>query len=328
LPIASFLDAAVSAPFRMQPGLRRLPPGAPQLSPAAPGSRHQREKLAVLSAYANEALCCVPGFDAQAALKALAEHAQAEHPQHLQWQAGWLSVPSLGLRVNAEGELAPATGSSFGLGDEGPRCLKALPAAWRMGAALALAFEEDFAILDAASGAVPWMAVALPSFWAPREKVGLHFAAVHAPVADNSLLLRASEGLVHLVTEPSVRWERYVWTLTGHTRLHAHPAHVPAQHGWPSDLQAAQVGAHARWRSERQTFIPVPDRAQSVFTIRVEVHPLVDVLGSREQAQSLHASLASMSEAVLQYRGLQATQPALLAWLDQRAKMLGSSSPG
>ena len=49
-------DAAVSAPFRMQPGLRRLAPGTPQLTPLAPGSRHQREKLAVLSAFPELAL--------------------------------------------------------------------------------------------------------------------------------------------------------------------------------------------------------------------------------------------------------------------------------
>ena len=43
-------DAAVVAPFRMQPGLRRIADGAAQLTPLPPGSRHQREKLAVLSA--------------------------------------------------------------------------------------------------------------------------------------------------------------------------------------------------------------------------------------------------------------------------------------
>ena len=46
-------DVAVNPPFRMQPGLRRLAPGSAQLTPLAPGSRHQREKLAVLSAFAD-----------------------------------------------------------------------------------------------------------------------------------------------------------------------------------------------------------------------------------------------------------------------------------
>ena len=44
LPLAKDIDdfdfdAAVSAPFRMQPGLRRLPAGSAQLTPLAPGSR-------------------------------------------------------------------------------------------------------------------------------------------------------------------------------------------------------------------------------------------------------------------------------------------------
>jgi len=49
-------DAAVQAPFRMQPGLRRLASGMPQLTPVGAGSRHQREKLAVLSAFPERAL--------------------------------------------------------------------------------------------------------------------------------------------------------------------------------------------------------------------------------------------------------------------------------
>ena len=65
-------DAAVQAPFRMQPGLRRVEAGAMQLTPLTPGSRHQREKLAVLSAHASHALAVQPGFDATPALRALA----------------------------------------------------------------------------------------------------------------------------------------------------------------------------------------------------------------------------------------------------------------
>ncbi|MFM7507871.1 MAG: hypothetical protein ACKO3M_15220, partial [Rubrivivax sp.] len=58
---AFYFDAAVQSPFRMQPGMRRLAAGSQQLTPLAPGSRHQREKLAVLSAFADAALRCMPG---------------------------------------------------------------------------------------------------------------------------------------------------------------------------------------------------------------------------------------------------------------------------
>src|SRR5512133_2863610 len=49
-----------------------------------------------------------------------------------------------------------------------------------------LAFEEDFAVLDGATGTLPWLCVCVPSHWAPEDKLGLDFAAVHAPVADNA----------------------------------------------------------------------------------------------------------------------------------------------
>jgi hypothetical protein len=59
-------EAAVSAPFRMQPGLRRIAPGVAQLTPLSPGSRHQREKLAVLSAFPDLALLQRQGFRSRA----------------------------------------------------------------------------------------------------------------------------------------------------------------------------------------------------------------------------------------------------------------------
>ena len=40
---------------------------------------------------------------------------------------------------------------------------------------------------------IPWLAVCLPSRWAPEDKVGRHFAEVHAPVADNALLVAAGD---------------------------------------------------------------------------------------------------------------------------------------
>ena len=54
----------VTAPFRMQPGLRRIAPGQAQLTPSRPNGRHLREKVAVLATTADEALLAVPGFDA------------------------------------------------------------------------------------------------------------------------------------------------------------------------------------------------------------------------------------------------------------------------
>jgi dimethylamine monooxygenase subunit A len=308
-------QAAVQAPFRMQPGLRRLRPGALQLTPLAPGSRHQREKLAVLSAFWQQALQLAPGFDASPALHALAAQAQSEHPLAWQWDAagGRAHAQLLGTAVHAaSGHVEQTTAGVFGLGDEVSRCLLGLPPAWRLAGLLSLAFAEDFAVIEAGTARIPWLAVCLPSHWAPEEKVGRPFAEVHAPVADNTLLMKAAESLARLVCGPE-RWERFVWNVTDQPRLHAHPRRA-------GGARWAHTTAETAWfRSERQTFIPLPDHGLAVFTIGVDVQPLATVLTTPQRAQALHDAVASMSPAVLGYRGLGAVREPLLAWLQTRA---------
>lgn len=305
-------DAAVSAPFRMQPGLRRMDPGQGHLTPLAPGSRHQREKLAVLSAFAGDALCADPGFDARPALQALMAVAASEHPAVWGGQDGRAEALGLGVAVAADGSVESFAAGAFGLGDEVERCLRGLAPAWRQAGLLSLAFAEDFAVVDARSGTIPWLAVALPSGWSPRAKLGLGFAAIHAPVADNALLLNAADRLMRLVCDGD-RWERFVWTVTPHPRLHAHPAHVdPA--GWANPASAVPP-AGAWWRTEHQTFVPLPAARQAIFTIRVDTEPLARAVAGPGRAARLHAALASMSPAVLAYRGLAPMRDALLDWL-------------
>jgi dimethylamine monooxygenase subunit A len=304
-------DAAITAPFRMQPGLRRMAPGVLQLTPVAPGSRHQREKLAVLSALWQQALCAQSGFDVAPALAGLCAHAASEHPAYFLWDGTRAQAPDLGVAVHKDGGLEHLSVGSFGLGDEIQRCLMGLPAAWRLAGLLSLAFAEDFAIVDARTGTLPWLAVALPSHWSPQDKVGLHFAQVHAPVADNALLLKASESLMRLVTGPD-RWERFVWTISDQPRLRAHPAQNQGTR-W-QDTAVAQ----AWFRSEHQTFIALPALQQAVFTIHIEVQALADVAQTPARAKALHDAISTMSDAVLAYRGLHTVREPLLAWLATR----------
>lgn len=308
----------------MQPGLRKLAPGSAQLTPLVPGSPHQREKLAVLSAYWPQALLVRDGFDAGPALDALYRQAAAEHPQTWQWddqrgdQRGGqrgrqrAHALSLGTAVDGDGVVAQTATGVFGLGDEVARCLAGLPPAWRQVGLLSLAFAEDFALVDGRDGTIPWLAVTLPSHWAPETKVGQHFASVHAPVADNSLLVNASASLTRLVCGPE-RWERFVWNVTDHPRLHAHPARTGRER-W----QQTPV-AQAWWRTERQTFIALPGPAQALFTIRVDTTPLADAIDSAAKASALHDAIATMSENVLAYRSLTPVRAPLLAWLAARA---------
>ncbi|MGZ3441803.1 MAG: heme-dependent oxidative N-demethylase subunit alpha family protein, partial [Polyangia bacterium] len=267
-----------------------------------------------------KALCAVAGFDEAPVLRAIAAEAARAQP------AAFVVAPTgaNGLRCEApllgwtlDGELArgdgdPAIGAT----------LAALPAPLRRAALLCLGFAEDFALLDGATATLPWLAVCLPSHWAPEDKVGRPFAQVHAPVADGDLLRAAGASLARLVTGDE-RWERFVWTVTADPRLHQHPAHSGAE--WPEAghadprVEAEAIAACASLRSERQTFVPIAGSAQAIFTIKVESAPLAEAVTSADAARRLHDAIASMSPAVLAYKRLDRVRDRLLAWLDSRA---------
>jgi hypothetical protein len=303
--------AAVQAPFRVQPGLRRIAPERALLTPQRVGDAHTVVKREVLARRSAQALLAVDGFDAMPALHALCAAATAAHPDAFAWDGACARALWLGWAVEDDRPVAldgaePAVGA----------CLCALPAGWRLAGLLALAFAEDFAVLDAADGTVPWLAVCLPSHWAPENKVGRHFAEVHGPVADHALLLRASAHLIRLVTAGE-RWERFVWSVTSHGALDAHPQRLPRER-WPTDGDAQALAAAAWWRTEQQSFIPVPGRPQAVFTILVELQPLTQAIGDAARARQLHDALATMSPAVLAYRNLDSARERLLEWLAVR----------
>ncbi|HZT55413.1 MAG TPA: heme-dependent oxidative N-demethylase subunit alpha family protein [Burkholderiaceae bacterium] len=299
--------ATVSAPFRMQPGLRRIAPGARQLTPNALGDRALREKLGVLRQHPAQALLAAPGFDAAPALNALLRQAATEHADAFAWD-GALALDATRLRWSVRGSAVHGDGPA-----EIGACLRALPPEWRLPGLLSLALAEDFAVIDGATARIPWLAVCLPSRWAPEEKIGRHFAEVHAPVADNQVLLAAADHLARLVTGTD-RWERFVWTINAEPRLMQHPQHVPPT-AWPAALDAEGLAAVASFRTEHQTFIPLADAHQAVFTIGVDSQPLIEAVDSPERARRLHDALASMSDAVLAYRGLTDARDRLLAWL-------------
>lgn len=142
----------VTAPFRMQPGLQRLAPGAAQLSPLAPGSPVFAEKLAVLRRHANQALVARGDFDAQPALQALAQQALLDCPGAAQLDGAWLHSPPLGLRVQMDGsELRAQPGHHA----DAFAALQALPPPWRATGLLCLALHADFAVVDGTSGTLP-----------------------------------------------------------------------------------------------------------------------------------------------------------------------------
>ncbi|MDO8904974.1 heme-dependent oxidative N-demethylase subunit alpha family protein [Hydrogenophaga sp.] len=202
--------------------------------------------------------------------------------------------------------------------------------------ALALGMQEDFVVLhdepdldgaEKGSGTMRtrFLSVCFPSNWDPSTKLGLDFAAIHAPVADNALLQAGARGIIDMAFRQSPML-RHVWLLTPSADLPQHPATRRLR--WDEALaQAGAPGASGLlidqlcFRVERQTTLPLPALRRGVFFIRVMVCPLPQVLAEAPgRSAELHAALGSMSDAVLAYRGMTGVRERLLAELsDQKA---------
>lgn len=182
--------------------------------------------------------------------------------------------------------------------------------------ALSLNLQEDFVVLrDRRQMVTECLSVCFPSNWRPQEKHGQDFATIHAPVADNALLLAGAAGLMDLAFRRH-RMQRHVWLLTPTPALSLHPHAQRSRWDALADASGSALLEGTWWRIERQTTLPLPALQAGVFFIRVMVCPLTQVLAvASERAAELRAVLASMSEAVVAYRGMSAVRDRLVAAL-------------
>lgn len=209
----------------------------PAVVPHRGHARHLREKLAVFGAFAEQALVCEAGFDARPALQALGALAAQEHPQAFRVQAGDWLAPWLGWGVDANGHTVDLTG---GWPELGP-LIQSLPLPWRHAVLLALAFHEDFIVLEGPAAHQRWMVVALPGFWAPELQAGLPCPQA-LPAAGHECI----------VTRPSPT-----------PRLHAHPQRT----------DTASLGHPGWWRQERISWHPVPGHDQRIVLLHADTRP-------------------------------------------------------
>ena len=184
-------------------------------------------------------------------------------------------------------------------------------------AAGANTLQEDFVILkqEAETLRTEYLSVCFPSRWDPREKLGLDFSAIHAPVADNQLLQAAGPNLMTLafMKQPMLR---HVWLISPSASLDQHPDKNEA---WWAEALADPSPLLPRlyFRVERQTTWPLLQFQRAAFFIRVMMCQLLDVLSvGAGRAAALATTLRSMTPAVVAYRGMTDALPRLLAELD------------
>jgi Protein of unknown function (DUF3445) len=176
---------------------------------------------------------------------------------------------------------------------------------------LALAVQEDLVIMrdDGDAGVSELMHVCFPSHWNPAERVGQSLFGLHEPVANNELLLKASKNTLQAMVSKGP-FVRFVWSLNSTDELNLNPAFHT--HGRKKPL--GDDPSQWFFRVERQTTFAMPELNRALFTIRIFVAPLPNVL-TDERKNLLARSVVSMDEKLLGYKGLVKQKEMLLEYL-------------
>ena len=322
-PIAPF---PVVAPYRVRPDLHRLEAGA-VAADVDPGPLSvfrcdatwpdvRRERLAALEHHPEDVRAVDDekrsGERLHAAGLALAHAVAAEWPQRVRVDGEALVLPTLGVRVEPDGALAPAEAPSEGGGERRTvHMLADRPATLRRLEGIASSLHEDLVLIGPGSGSgrVAWLHVAFPSGWEPGAMAGASFERLHAPVPHAEGLRRAAPALVRAMIDKGP-FVRYVWGVAPDGARSRHPRHAAAM--------TTSAPIDAAWlRVERQTTLPLPRLGLAVFAIHVYVTPLPLALAVPGRRAAFLAAVRSLDPLTRRYKGVPWSDDALAAWAAQ-----------
>ena len=158
---------------------------------------------------------------------------------------------------------------------------------------MGLEIPDDVIIMY--KGKVEAAFVAMASSWNPRTVQGKTLAEVHQPVADNEMLVRASDGIWRSMISGK-SFHRHVWGISPLKSLSNHPRHKKPEFKNLDDLY---------FRIEHERTLTV-DEDTAAFFIDVEVLPLTTIFHLKHEYRDLiKDSINSMSENLLAYKNLE-----------------------
>lgn len=186
--------------------------------------------------------------------------------------------------------------------------------------ALSLQVQEDLAAWtqNEEENWMCWASILLPNHWAPEEKIGKNFAAVHFPVAESEAMLKRSQQIVRSMIHKGP-FTRFAWGISTDTRLNHHPKAPPnwTQEDWTGRDFSPE--AQELWvRSERQCLFGFADSELSLFTIRTYFEDVNTLLDDAEAKEALKKALKSMTKRSLEYKGLSKSLDSILEWIDAK----------
>lgn len=318
-----------SGRYEVGPGMRRFGQ-AGQGFPAEEGhfcvddllAQTLAAKLSVLQQAAHQSHLFAPAAEPDglaAALRATFGLLAEEHPRLATLEHDGVMLHHLGVWLNGWTHLVVVGDGWWPVAREIQAWLAGRTGLELLAESLALSVQEDLAMVR--GPAVPgepdlleWLHVCLPSNWAPAEKVGGSFAAVHEPVVHSERLINSQAQILRAMIH-SGPFVRYVWGIHRDGEL----CHNPRVHQAPP-WEPGRLVEQAWFRVERQTTHGFPEFNRALFTIRYWVEPLAVTASDPYQRERLASALAAMSPEELAYKGLTPARDGLVAWLQQPSR--------
>ena len=144
--------------------------------------------------------------------------------------------------------------------------------------------QEDLAIFHRSNKLIA-LHVSFPSVWIPKEKIGLSFASIHAPVPGMEVFLKNEKKYVEMMVNAPSPIIRYVWG---------------EHYGYFLCDQEPLESKIKVMHSERQTFIGLPEWDIGLFLIRKKVMLYDDT--SADFQKWYQGQIQSMSEDQKKYK--------------------------
>ena len=185
--------------------------------------------------------------------------------------------------------------------------------------ALACQVMEDLVVVRRSEGRGDWNAalhLCAPSQWAAGKKVGLSFAATHAPVPGMDWLTRAAPALVqNLIHRPPT--VRLGWSIEFDGRLNHHPDPPPgwSREAWCHPPFRPDADPPLVFRVERQTLWGLPAAEAFVFAIRVYHYDGRTIRADPFLRDNLVSALRTMPAASREYKSLAGSCDVVCEWL-------------
>jgi hypothetical protein len=180
--------------------------------------------------------------------------------------------------------------------------------------------QEDLCIIQQSDEGPQFTAAVLcfPSRWRLHEKLGKPLVSVHGRVPFYAERLANPVDRFMAKVKPGHIASRLNWSVLDD------PAMFQPAGKWREQTNTAvtpdNAGERLYLRVERQTLRRLPQSGAILFGIRVHSYKMARAITTPEAASRLAEAVRALPEATVHYKSLRAYGPALLAWLDARAR--------